>query len=380
MLRNNVYCPKERRMTTSIKLLISLVFSQLYTAQAQVFFLDSVSQLPIPAVNIYHSEGNLIGFTNKDGLLEFIPEVKNQNLKSATITAQHLSYGTKTIRIINEQQIVKLSPKTNQIKEINLAQPSADYVSLKGYYRSLETFNLRHKAYSDGIVEFYIPLRKGKIKYRLIDYRIYRDSAVVDDYNDKMGPFFQAPRVVDLYAGLLADRLKKIEVIESSNTDRKLLKKGVEVGNIIISEKGETARLYIDHVLPDSSYLEKIFRIEAKIRKDVSIENYTLRPFESLSPKDLRSVYQAISGSIKRKAEHGHIPYEVINEFYVIERSFLSREEYKKIDTDLIRNIYKIQPKSKYTHAFWEGLDTSGISVIPKNLTSQLGRNLQLVE
>lgn len=366
-----------------VKIVILFLLIPIHSSLAQVVFVDSDSRLPIPSANVYNINGNLIGFSNKDGMMELIPEMKNAEIiYPLEITVQHVSYESKSLKVTKDgnEQIVLLTPRINQLKEVVISKPTAEFLCIRGYFRSLETFNLKHKYFSDGIVEFYVPLKKGNVKYRLIDYRVYRDSAVVNDYNKKMWTFFQTPRMAEIFAGKLMDRMAGYTLQKVTDKNFKILKKGEEAGHIVSPKGSESVGFYIDNVLPDSVKLEKVFSIEAKIRHDVYIENYSQRPIEDLSPNDLLNVYQLATGSIKRKAAYGHIPYEVINEFYVMDRQFLSSKEYKNVEPQLIKNFYKTSDKSRFSRPFWEDLDSYNISPINNGLAAQLDQNLKLVK
>ncbi|MCW8310725.1 hypothetical protein K7A41_05790 [Sphingobacterium sp. InxBP1] len=348
---------------------------------AQLVFLNNETELPVPSANIYNSKGNLIGFSDKNGKMELIPEARSLIVYPMDILVQHVSYDPERIRIISNEikQNVLLRPRENKLKEVEIVSRPADFLCLRGYYRSLETFNLKHKYFSDGIVEFYIPLKKGKVKYRVLNYRIFQDSAVVDEYNKKMWTFFTTPRMAEIFTGKLTDRLKNYEFKNYGDRRTELIKKEKVVGYISPSVDQQSVSLYVDQVLPDSVNLEKILSIEAKTRHDVYIENYRNHKISDLSPKDLINVYQLVTGSIKRKAEYGHIPYEVMNEFYVMDSEFLSTKEYKLLEPTLIKNFNKTYDKSSFSSSFWEELDAYNIPPINDVLANQIGENLKLV-
>jgi hypothetical protein len=349
---------------------------------AQLAFFDNETNLPIPSVNVYDSNGNLIGFSDKDGKMDFIPEIRSLIVYPIDILVQHVSYDPQKIRITSNEikQSILLYPRENKLKEVEIVNsPTADFLCLKGYYRSLETFNLKHKYFSDGIVEFYIPLKKGKVKYRILNYRIFQDSAVADEYNKKMWTFFTTPRMAEIFTGKLMDRLKNYELKEVSDRRTELIKKGKVVGYISPSLDKQSVSYYVDQVLPDSVKLEKILNIEAKTRHDVYIENYSNCEISDLSPKDLKNVYQLVTGSLKRKAEYGHIPYEVMNEFYVMDREFLSAKEYKVLESTLVKNFNKTYDKSRFSEHFWEVLGAYNIPPVNDGLAKQMGHNLKLV-
>jgi hypothetical protein len=369
-------------MIRLVKLVLLFFIIPVNFLLAQVQFKDSHTKLPIPSVSVFNNNGNLVGVSNKDGILALIPEVKAEGIYPLDLSVQHISYETKSIKVPKNgaEQIVFLELRTNQLKEIVVSiKPAAEFLCIKGYYRSLETFNLKHKYYSDGIVEIYVPLKKGKVKYRLVDCRVFQDSAVTEDYRQKMWTFFQTPRIAEILPGKLIDRMADYTMRKVSDQNYKLLKKEGEVGQII-STQGGPVRFYVDQVLPDTVRLEKVLSIEAKVRHDVYIENYIHSAIEDLTPKDLISVYQLVTGTIKRKAEDGHIPYEVMNEFYVQQNEFLTAKEYQAIEPSLLKNFNKKIDKSEFSRSFWNDLDAYNISPINSGLAAQLNNNLQLVK
>lgn len=349
--------------------------------RAQIRFLDADSKLPIPSLNIYHETGKLIGFTDKGGTVQFLEGLDVKGMLPVTLTVQHISYTTKSLKInsLSEEQIYMLTSRAIVLDDVIVSAKPKEVIVLRGYYRSLETFDHQHKYFSDGIIEFYIPFTKGKSTYQLIDYRIFIDSTVTADYNTKMGPFFQIPRVVEMSSQKLSDRLKNLVQANDGTNRIRLLKKGKDVGYLTKSTDDIHLQLYIDRVLPDSVVKEKIFRIEARTLHEVHIENYTSTVLNDITPVDLISLYQNIVGSIKRKSELGHIPYEGLNEFYVLESRYISMSEYKSIQKKITKSIYKTPKRSVYKGRFWEDLEKYHIPAVNSGLAKQLQQSLKLV-
>src|SRR5690606_25348964 len=98
------------------------------------------------------------------------------------------------------------------------------------------------------------------------------------------------------------------------------------------------------------------------------IENYASTMVDHITPFDLTSIYQNIVATIKRKSEYGHLPYEALNEFYVLERRHISSKEYRSIEKELTKNIYKTPRKSSYSTRFWENLDVHKIPPMSSGL------------
>lgn len=361
-------------------ILISILFS--VPVQAQLYLVDSIDHFPISGANIYNPKGDLIGFSNKQGLFIVLEGSQVEQHSPLQLTVQHVSYDTKIIKLpsLHVHTTISLNPRSIKLDDVIVSVKAKEVIVLKGYYRSLETFNHQHKYFSDGIIEFYIPLKGGKPGYKLIDYRVFMDSTVVTDYNEKMGPFFQISRVPEINRRKLSDRLMHL-VQENDGTNRThLIKKGDHVGYLTKSSDGNSLQFYMDKVLPDSIIKKKLFRIEAHTLQEVNVENYSSTAVNKITPFNLISIYQNEVGTIKRKSEYGHIPYEGLNEFYVTEHRHISLDEYKSIQKTLIKSIYKTQTKSFYTHQFWEDLDQYHIPPINSGLATQLDQNLKIIK
>ena len=91
------------------------------------------------------------------------------------------------------------------------------------------------------------------------------------------------------------------------------------------------------------------------------------------------NIYQHEVATIKRKAEFGHLPYEILSEFYILDRNFMSSDNFKKKKKQLSSNNYKSPNKSKYSNEFWKNLDQYDIPPINNGLLNQLYQNLKLV-
>ncbi|TDS16070.1 hypothetical protein [Sphingobacterium paludis] len=351
-------------------------------AYAQVLFVDQNTKTPIAALNLYTQEGELIGFTDNQGKYTSTLERQSTPAFPLTINTQHLSYQSKSIVLQNlsEHQIIEVVPRSVEIDAIELDSKPADVIVLTGYYRSLETFDSNTKYFSDGIVQFYLPRNGGKVRYKLLDYRIFRDSIVQKDFDTKMGSYFKVARLPNLSGHKLIDRLKRYDINKSNPNKLIIEKSNKETGQIHISEKDQTSRFHVDLVLPDTVKSQKIFSLEAKTKSEVYLENYASSNFNELSPYYLTSLYEHAIGSIKRKTEFGHIPYEDVIQFYAMERSGISAKEYKLLSSKLESNLYKTEKKSQYSYKFWEDLERYAIPEINDGLKSKLGTTMLLIE
>ncbi len=363
-----------------ILFLLTLLFA--VQAYAQVLFVDQETKKPIAALSIYDANGQHIGLTDKDGIFYFKSEELHQQKTPFTVTTEHISYESQSIIItdISTNLVIELLPKSIPLDAIAINRAQAYVTVLTGYYRNLETFDNKTKYFSDGIVSFYIPNQGGKVRYKLLDYRIYIDDSVTQDFDAKMGPYFQIARLPKLNNKKLVDRIKSYDLNITDPHNLILEKSTNEVGKIEISANDQTSTFYLDEVLPDTVQKTKIFRLEAKTKSDVRLENYASITLEDLSAHNLISTHEHAIGSIKRKAEFGHIPYEGLVHFYVMARTGISQAEYKALSSSLESNVYKTEKISRYSYPFWEELEPYAIPTINKDLEIKLNSTMRLVE
>lgn len=347
----------------------------------QIFFVDSTDHTPISGVNIYTRYGDLIGFSNKDGQFDLLDGIQVKDEDLLGLAAQHISYQTKNINIpsLKTKFTVLLNPRSTKLQEVIISPKNADVIVLKGYFRSLETFNKKNKYFIEGLMEYYIPSNGQKSRFRLLDYRVFCDSVIVRDYDDKMGSFFLVSHIVEIpFKHILKN--SKIYSIEKKQPNLSyIMKNEKQAGTISYNKDGESMQIFIDQVLPDTILKDKIFRLEINTKQKVQVENYSSLEIEKANLYHLLNIYQHEVATIKLKAEFGHLPYEILSEFYILDRNFMSSDNFKKMKKQLSSNSYKSPNKSKYSNEFWKNLDQYDIPPINNGLLNQLYQNLKLV-
>lgn len=360
---------------TSILFTLLLVIG---LAQGQITIVDSLSQEAIPAVSVFNKDGILLGISDSDGKILF-----DQNTAAGlNLSFQHISYKNKAYQTKNTESsfTVQLSPNSTIIQEIVINNQAKDYVVLKGYYRTLETFDNNHKYFSDGIVEYYIPLaHKDRVRFRIIENRVFGNKQTIAEFKNVMGPFTEPPTVTYIEAQPLNKKLSKDYLIADGSDSRNILKKEQIIGRISPLNNNTITQIYVDFVKPDSIKKRKIFRLESHFKQLVEIESHTTRATLPQDKRELQSYYSNGVGSIKRKKKHGYIPYERTNEFYVMERSFISKEEYAGVKEQLTGKMF-LEEESSFKTSYWENLDDYGIPAIDPSVKTVLGKTMQLFD
>lgn len=363
---------------------IFIFFISIYSLKSysQTIFKDTLSSLPIGGVNIYDNNGNLVAFTDIEGFFQLLKDSDKKIEDYFPFSTQHISYESKVITkdLFKKNKIIKLIPKSILLEEVAVQTKSSDVILIKGFFRFVETFNLQHKYYIDGIAEYYIPTNSNKVKFKLIDYRVFCDSTVLKEFKDKMGNYFKINYIPEISKNsiLVSSTNYKIQNIDNNKSD--ILKGNVKTGYIVHSKDPEQIQICIDLNSSNIPKKQKLFNLEANTYSDIIIENYSSASTSNIGVKNLASVYQNVISSIKRKSEFGHLPYEGAIEFYVLERSTISFKDFDKKKKELSSNIYKKPLKSKFNNKYWEELEHSNIPTLNNSLSYKLGRSLKLVK
>ena len=217
-----------------------LLFICLVTANAQIRIVDEQDGKPIAGAYIFSSDNHLLCISDANG---------NTKLLSGTVTISTLSHEAKTIDASKTKGDVLLKQKSYSLPEVVVDR--ADYVKLSGAFRDICRNDGKTILYREGLMDFYIDMKSGKIKRRVRACRQYEAPGLRKIVNFKIAILGQA-QSTDL------SRIKYIkrDSISSVNGDTTFYKS---------SFKGRTsddAIMYIDthreglyrHIIDNAKY------------------------------------------------------------------------------------------------------------------------------
>ena len=338
----------------------------------QISIIDSTSNTPIPAVNIFDNHGNLLFISDNNGLIDQ-NKLKKVSLND-TLLFQHISFINKhvTLQDILLERKIKLIPRIAIIEEIIVNNKPKDWLVLRGYFRSLQRFDGNYKSFADGIVSYYIQLnvKRPKVKHLTEDYRIFTNEKVIEEFKSAMGPFSEPPEIPRIKQQPLHLNLPYKYYFKNEGEALSFFFQETKIGEMKTIRDGKI-QSSIDFVRPNTEVKWKFFRIEAIIKSQVQIETYNSNNLNEASIANLESFYRNNIGSIKRKKRLGHIPFETLTNFFVIERSFLSNDEVAKIGKSFDKSSF-LEGKSRYDNNFWLEIENFNIPPLPKGISKQL--------
>ncbi|WP_293886151.1 MULTISPECIES: hypothetical protein [unclassified Sphingobacterium] len=348
---------------------------------AQIKVIDSLTQESISGVNLYADNGSLLGATNIVGevMLDSLKQEKTVNL-----TFQHVAFSSLTVPFSEVKTVgkIKMVPRSIKIDEVAIGDRSkADYVVLKGYFRNLALLNNKMGYFVDGIVTYYIPLKnkKEKVRFILKEYRIFENKGATQDLAEKMGTFFSYnPSLINLKSTSIAYQLPKGFRLEEDKGRRFIKQGSTNMGFVQVSNEGK-GLVYLNRVVPGTVIDQRIFKIQARQHSGVTIETYAHVKSGNLAMDHLVSVVRSAVTSVKKKNQTEYMPIETYDEFYVLEKEYISTDQYTEYKKQFAKSIF-LKGSSNYQSAYWNDLDRYGISALPKGVKDRLGNTLKIKE
>ena len=326
-------------------LLLLFLTNKLY---AQITVLDEKDHSPVSFAQIINSNGAIIGATDASGKLSDL------STKDNIIFIQHIAYQTKEINInkLAKKKDIYLSPCIYNIDAVTVKAPKADYVYLKGYYRSYQLNDSCLKYYEDGIVEFYIPLKGKNVERKILEYRTLKNKGLTE--KDKIRKF----HVSDIHISLpYLEKKTLIQNVKNKYQSEKdsanyipLLFNNSPVGMIKKDTILKTCRIELDILATEKKQTLTLFGYTTRLAAGYDTETYKLKKdyysqTDLLNKKDYRKIYY------KYKKDQKEQQIEVINELYILSHSYKTKDKVKE-ELRQTENTAEAS-KTHYKSDFW---------------------------
>lgn len=361
-------------MKAIIFAVILLCFS--YEVFAQINLADSVTNEPVVGATVYSDKGLFVGMSDEKGRID-IDSLKKVDISLVTI--QHVAYENKTLSYdkFSKLSSVLLTPRNIEIKEVVVNNRSqSDYVVLKGYFREHDLLNDRSRYFYDGIIAYYIPLKKkDKVRFQLLQYRLFASEESIKEFVKIFGKiFYEPPRLTKVEKESVVKDLPKGTTLIAEGDKRVVKRGGLNLGFVQHTKSGNT-QVYYDRVPPQSVIKRQFFRIKGEQSRGLTIENYSQTDLDNPAIENLISRVTSSVGKIQRKKIYGYIPMESFSEFYVLERSYLSEQEVKGLEGGFTKST-SLEEKSDYSEPFWKSLEDYSIPPLAEGIKKKLGNEL----
>jgi len=367
----------------SILLKFSILFFFLYTyqiASGQVRLIDRGTGVPIPYAQLISKGGLLVGISNIHGVVNLKNIRRFALADSDTIDIEHISYKNLKIRLDSLKNVDKIYLSENQIllPEIKIVPKTKapTILVLKGYFRSYQLENNIPKYFTDGIVEYFIkPNERGLLRMKVLQHRSYRNVKLVKLVKNRtVTVSMVAAGVPYIYKSTILKELDKSYSIKKVSTFYdKICKDNASVGTIFLSKPLNRIQVNIDLIRPEKSKTHKLFNYISRITNIDITGNYSYEPLLSLTKEDLLSRKEFRRIYFKHKKDKKFTKIDIIDEFYVMKKWYITKSDFRKIKT--LTN-FALLKSSKYSDQYWKALTKYHIPKLSTNIKRLLGTTL----
>lgn len=334
---------------------------------------DSLSQEKIPFVEIYSDNGDLIGVTDKDGI---ISEDLNKEIilsNSNLLTFVHSTFKNKIVTVdsFKKNSVVILNPIAIKLNEIvvNSKPNNYKYLKLKGYFRSVQSMKDVPLYFMDGIAEYYIPRNSSKVIMKIIFSRSLENRE-----SDTFDPeYFPIKAGVPLLENFLNYEILSNEyVLKNSEKDIKLIfgkNDGIEMGTL--SKFNENSAFQVELISPNKPKKINFLGIEVQYNNRIVNAVYDRNDFSKIGFDNLIHFKETMLFNYKIKKSMTLTKVDLTYEFFLLDKEFVNDKESKGSDS-----FYKFKRESYYQDKFWEYINNAFFQPLPESLKKYIEENL----
>lgn len=275
--------------------------------------------------------------------------------------------------------IVHLSNRVVPLVEVRVTaqQKMYDYLVLRGYFRTYQSYNGEPKYFSDGIIDYYIPKKGGNITYKLVEYRVFGNKKLIQSQKLSSSFYNEPPRVPALrFENIINGRKVSYILKNISETEAHIQKGNAVVGYIKKNAKQGISEIFVDNLAPDSVNTKKILWLTANIIKNDELEVYGTDKSELYTKENLVAFYKNNVGEYRTKKKADYKKIEFLSEFFVVSKSYLNKDEFADIKEK--KSSIFIDEKSSISSSYLKNLDNWNIPFLNKGIQNSLKGDLEL--
>jgi hypothetical protein len=355
-------------------LLFIFLFLKACIAHAQVVK-DSLSNNIVSFVEIYSDKGDLIGLTNNNGTItnELINIINSSNTRKVTFV--HHSFKDKVIEIefLKKEPVVFLSPfkNKNKLEEIVVSgiKKQHKYLKLEGYFRSIQINENKPQYFIDGMVAYYINIKTGKVKAKILANRSLENKAVKQLSTSFLFIVAGVPKPDNLLKINTISKLYNVKEID--NTHIEIGNKEPEKGIGSIQKKDAFFEIQLAVISNQNPRVMKAFGMESILSNYNINAFYQTNSYSTIGLNNVVSFKEIRNYSIKKKQKDNYTKIEAVHEFFVTKKEYVNSINTNKMDT-----FYSFKTPSSYMENYWEAVDNAIFQSMPISLTSYLKENM----
>ena len=334
---------------TFILLISALLFCCPVDAQERV--IDSTDRSPISAASIFDATGNMVGFTLSDGVFSEIPT------SAYPITLRCMGYEQLIIER-PENKTWEMTPIAYELEEVVVVPVKRNILKQTFYVR--EYFSMSNQSdtvtfFIEHMADRFVPTSKdakfgGSSKLRILKSRQYAHFQLFGKDSISTDPETMFPSMATIFEPIDNEIPTPKSFKESGNTTKLHEEPGKSGISLIVKQNDQTFSMIVDALADTkehkiSPWPFKLLGFTMDINQAYVTQVYRVNDKGVYQPKDLLEssiVIQADGrGKFLRKVLKSDKPVLIrcLDELYVVDREFLSKEEakaaYKNKPTDV---------------------------------------------
>lgn len=340
--------------------------------------LDKQTKEPISFAHIISNGGHLVATSAIDGSISIDNFPKFQKSGSDSLIVQHISYSNLKIGYedLLKSKDVYLEPRNYSIPEFEITRRQPDYIVLRGFFRSYQLDNNIPKYYTDGIVEYIINLKGNKkLTCRTIECRSYKNDGLIDKEAKRTNTVsIAAAGIPYIESEIVIDQLGKGYSLLPDSDGYKIKKDTIVIGKIVVDKLKDKVHIGVDLLAPRNEEVHSLFGYTSRIVNIQVSEDYRASQYQGLSKGDIacRKEYRRLFFKHKKEKEPTQI--DVIHEFFVISKNYMSKAEVKSFKRLKSFGL----PKTNFSTNYWDTVSKDLVPNLNINIEKLLGRELKL--
>ncbi|MCB9425604.1 MAG: hypothetical protein H6584_01045 [Flavobacteriales bacterium] len=353
-----------------IFLVINFLFFNSHSFSQKFSVIDSVFQFGISRVEIYSTDGDLLGLSDDKGVVHESITKSIMNSKSLEILLLHPSYKTQ---IVKKSKIfeggISMEPIIVSLDEVVLVEKlDYKYLKVQVYFRSVQINDDRPHYFMDGIADYYISLRNGDIDADITQWRSFQNNNIKQlDTKGKVQVSFLLAGIPYLndcleYKNLIND----YSIVKDFNSGNILVNKtGQESG--VITENERTKLLNLSLIQESNPIKRNGFGNESIQKVDNVTAIYNKNESDTDMSVDNLVYYKELRiYDIKNKKEKSYQSVEATHEVFVLSKQLTNKINKKSLD-----EFYNFIPNSNYHTDFWQSINNPYHQAYPDSMMLQ---------
>jgi len=343
-----------------------IIYLSFVSGYSQKRIFEFEKSTPIPFVEIYSDQGDLIDVTIEEGYISQKFEAKINSLNTRNVIFVHPFFENKQISIEEyfNSKIIYLKRNVIELKEVVISNKKGiKYLKLKGYFRSVQMNENRPHYFNDGIVNYYISLKTGKIKSKVLYSRSLEDKSI----KQLSGLYHFSVVGVPLFNDLLIYKniLNKYSLNNQSDKSKSILFDNSKKG--FLNTNNDNIELQLSINSKEDSKKMKLLGMESEL------DLYNISAIYDSSDKidfDLNNLifFKEIRGyNLRKNKQQNFSRIDATHEFFLLEKEYL-----ENIDDNNFDNNYSFIYPSRYDYSFWLKIDNKLFQPYPTSLSKAI--------